>query len=205
MFTKTKNIDTAFQSFRSFSIIVVVSSVIICAFVVHTCFRMVAKVESRIYILANGKALEAVAADRRDNIPVEARDHIRTFHELFFTLDPDEKVIQSNLSKAIYLADQSAKIQYESLKENGYYSGIIAGNISQEIEVDSIHFDMESYPYGFRCSAIQKIIRPSTIVIRSLTTEGVLRNVSRSDHNSHGFLIEKWKIIENKDISSLNR
>ena len=39
----------------------------------------------------------------------------------------------------------------------------------------------------------------------SLITEGYLRNVSRSDNNSHGFLIEKWTIIENKDLKTENR
>ena len=42
-------------------------------------------------------------------------------------------MIQSNITKALYLADGSAKRQYENLKENGYYSNIISGNISQQI------------------------------------------------------------------------
>ena len=149
--------------------------------------------------------LEALAAERKDNIPVEARDHIKMFHYYFFSLDPDDKVIQSNISKALYLADGSAKQQYENLKENSYYSNIIAGNISQQILVDSILVDVSQYPYYFKCVAEQKIIRPSTIVTRSLTTEGYLRNVARSDNNPHGFLIEKWKTIENNDIKTENR
>ena len=153
-------------------------------------------------MLANGKALEAVAADRKDNIPVEARDQVKTFHQYFFTLDPDEKVIQSNITKALYLADASAKRQYEDLKENGYYTNIIAGNISQQIDLDSVNVDINSYPYFFRCFATQKIIRSTSIVYRSLLTEGYLRNVSRSDNNPHGFLIERWNTIENKDIKT---
>ncbi len=159
----------------------------------------------RIYILANGKALEAYAADRKDNIPVEARDHVKMFHHYFFSLDPDEKVIQSNITKALYLADGSAKQQYDNLKENGYYSNLIAGNISQEILADSIIINTESYPYYFRYKGEQKIIRPTTIAIRNLVTEGYLRNVSRSDNNSHGFLIEKWRTVENTDINIQNR
>jgi len=41
--------------------------------------------------------------------------------------------------------------------------------------------------------------------LRSLITEGYLRNTLRSDNNPHGFLIEQWRTLENKDISIRNR
>ncbi len=161
--------------------------------------------QRKVYILTNGKALEAYASDRKDNIVVEAKDHVKSFHQYFFTLDPDEKVIRTNIAKAMYLADASAKRAYYNLKENGYYSNIISGNISQQISIDSVQIDINKYPYYFRCYAIQSIIRTTSIVSRSLLTEGYLRNVSRSDNNSHGFLIERWTTIDNKDIKTENR
>ena len=205
MFRQAKNIDTAFKQVRSFAFLVVLSCVMICSYVIYNSYKETTAIESRIYILANGKALEAFAGDRRENIPVEAGDHVKMFHKYFFSLDPDDKVIQSNIAKALYLADGSAKRVYESLKENNYYAGIISGNISQEINVDSVSLNMNSYPYYFRCYATEKITRPSDITIRSLITEGFLRNVSRSDNNPHGFLIEKWNTIENKDLKTENR
>ena len=205
MFRQAKNIDTAFRQVRNFSFLVIVSSVMICFYVIYKSYKATTAFESRIYILANGKALEAFAGDRKENIPVEARDHVKMFHQYFFSLDPDDKVIQTNITKALYLADGSAKRVYESLKENNYYSGIIAGNVSQEINVDSVSLNMNSYPYYFRCFATEKITRPSSITTRSLITEGFLRNVSRSDNNPHGFLIEKWNTIENKDLKTENR
>jgi conjugative transposon TraK protein len=138
MFTKAKNIDTAFQYIRTFSLIFLVGCVVMSSIVIFKTVRLVSEAQQHIYILANGKVLEAYAADRKDNIPVEARDHIEMFHHYFFTLDPDEKVINSNISKALYLSDVSAKKQYDNLKENGYYRNIISGNISQQIEVDTI-------------------------------------------------------------------
>lgn len=161
--------------------------------------------QQKIFILANGKALEAYSADRKDNVPVEARDHVKMFHHYFFTMDPDDKVIQFNIIKALYLADGSAKQQYDNLKENGYYTNLISGNISQEIREDSITINTDAYPYYFIYKGQQKIIRPTTIVTRSLITEGYLRNVSRSDNNAHGFLIERWKTLENKDLKIENR
>jgi conjugative transposon TraK protein len=185
---------------RAFTALVVVGSLLLSGFVCWLAYRVMARAEERIYILASGKALEAVARDRKDNVEVEARDHIRVFHELFFSLDPDEKVINSHLGRALYLADGSAKRQYDDLKESGYYSGIISGNISQEISIDSVHLDMSSYPYYFRCYGTEKIIRPSSLVTRDLLTEGWLRNISRSDNNPHGFLIERWTILDNRDL-----
>src|SRR5690606_284611 len=107
-------------------------------------------------------------SDRRDNIAVEARDHVRNFHHYFFTLDPDDKVIRQNVARALYLADNSAKRVYDDLKEGGYYSGIISGNISQGITMDSIVVHVENYPYYFRCYAKQQIVRPTSILMRNL-------------------------------------
>ncbi len=205
MFKQMKNIDSAFRHVRSFTILVVIGSITLCGFTLYKSYQLVTSVQSKIYILANGKALEAYSSDRKDNIPVEAKDHVKTFHGYFFTLDPDEKVIQSNITKALYLADASAKRAYDNLKENGYYTNIISGNISQQIKADSIQVDINQYPYYFRCYATQSIIRTTSIVSRSLVTEGYLRNVSRSDNNPHGFLIERWTTIDNRDIKTENR
>lgn len=205
MFPKAKNMDTAFRQVRSFSLIVILSTVGIAGFVTYKSYHLAENIQSHIYVLANGKAIEAFASDRNENIPVEARDHVRTFHQWFFTLSPDEKAIQATLTKALYLADASARSVYESLKENNYYTGIITGNVSQAVTVDSVAVSLETLPYRFRCWATQRITRPSTITTRALTTEGDLRTIERSDNNPHGFLIEKWRILHNQDIKTEKR
>ena len=178
---------------------------VVCCYTVFKSYQLISETQARIYILSNGKALEAWSAERKDNIPVEAKDHVRMFHHHFFTLDPDDRVIQSNITKALYLADASAKRQYDNLKENRYYSNVISGNISQEIAFDSIRISIDQYPFYFKCYAKQKLIRTTSIVTRLLVTEGYLRNVSRSDNNPHGFLIEKWNTLQNHDLKTENR
>jgi len=205
MFKKMKNIDTAFRHIRSFTLVVIIGCVLMCCFALYKSFSLVSQMQSKIYILANGKALEAYASERKDNIPVEARDHVTTFHKLFFTLDPDDKAITASITKALYLADGSAKRAYDDLKENGYYAGLISGNVNQTIVVDSVAVDINDYPYKFRCYATQSIIRPTSITTRSLVTDGALRNVSRSDNNPHGFLIERWSTIDNRDLKTVSR
>jgi len=205
MFQQLKNIDTAFKHIRTFSIMLIVACALICAYTVFKCYQFVSNTQQHIYILANGKALEAFSAERKDNIPVEARDHVRMFHFYFFNLDPDEKVITANITKALYLADNSAEKMYNDLKEQDYYGDLISGNISQQITIDSIRVDINQYPYYFRCYAKEKMTRSTSIVTRSLITEGYLRNVTRSDNNPHGFLIERWNTLENKDLKIENR
>ncbi len=205
MFTKPKNIDTAFRQIRLFTLAIIIGCLLFSGFTLYQSQQLTAALQQKVYILANGKVLEALLTDRRENLSVEAKDHISTFHRYFFTLDPDEKVISSNTTKALYLADASAKRQYDNLRESNYYSNIIAGNISQEIQTDSVQVDLEQAPYYFRYYGKQVLTRTGSIVTRQLITEGYLRTVSRSEHNPHGFLIENWVTLENYDIQIQTR
>ena len=205
MFKEIKNIDSSFRHIKVFTFLVVAGCFLLCGFVLYKSYELSARVQDKIYILAGDQAMEAFASKRKDNLLVEAKSHISLFHTYFFTLDPDDKVIEKNISKALYMADASAKKQYNNLKETGYYANIIAGNISQQIAIDSITVNTKSEPYFFLCYGTEKIIRPNSIVTRNLITQGYLRNVSRSDNNPHGFLIERWETLENKDIKTENR
>jgi len=199
MFTQFKNIDTAFHHIKRFSLWLIGACLVISLFAIYKGLSTADLAQNRIYILANGKLLEAVAADRKDNIAVELRDHIKMFHHYFFSLDPDEKVIQANISAALNLADESAKAAYDNLKEKGYYTNLISANISQQIAVDSVKLDLNQYPYAFQCFATQRLIRATSTLKRKLITSGTVRNVSRSDNNPHGFLIQRWATIDNHD------
>lgn len=200
MFQQPKNINTAFRQIRIFTLVIIVGCLFFSGFVFFKSQQLNASLQQKVYILANGKVLEALLTDRRENLAVEAKNHIATFHQNFFTLDPDEKVIRANTTKALYLADISAKRQYDNLREGNYYSNMISGNISQEIFTDSVQVDLAQEPYYFKYYGKQVLTRTGSIVTRQLTTEGNLRTVSRSEHNPHGFLIENWKTLENQDI-----
>lgn len=203
MFTQFKNIDTAFRHIKTFSIILIVANVLVMGFCIYKSYEIVNLAQSRIHILYNGKVLEAIASDRKSNLPVQLRDHIKTFHGYFFSLVPDEKAIQATVSKALYLADESAKKQYDNLRESGYYNNLISANVSQEIEVDSIRLDIDSYPYGFTCYATQKLVRASSTATRRLITQGRVRDLkTQTDNNPHGFLVQGWEILENRDLDT---
>ena len=204
MFTKMKSMDTAFRQMRLFLICLMVCLTIICCYVVYASNKQVSAHKGKIYVMINGTLVEAVARDR--NIPVELKDHIERFHIDFFTLSPDEKVIQEQITKALYLGDGSVKKVYQNLKESGYYNNLITSNISQRVELDSISLDMEAAPYQFIFYGRQIITRPTSIAIRSLITEGVVRiGLYQSQKNVHGFLIERWNILNNTDQKIITR
>lgn len=201
MFTQFKNIDTAFRHVKRFSIFLILANVGCMCFCIYKSYDMVDKAQNRVHILYNGKVLEAVASDKKTNLEVELRDHVKTFHQFFFTLSPDDRAIKGGVSKALYLADESAKKQSDNLQESGYYNNIISANISQEIEVDSTRLDINQYPYTFICYATQKLIRSTSTVTRKLVTQGRIRDIkSQTDRNPHGFLIQNWEILVNQDV-----
>ncbi|MEZ2338790.1 conjugative transposon protein TraK [Mucilaginibacter sp. RCC_168] len=201
MFKQLKNIDTAFQHIKRFSLFLIAANVLILCFCIWKSYSLVDEAQNRVYILYNGKVLEALASDRKMNLPVELRDHIKTFHQYFFNLSPDEKAIQAGITKALYLADESAKQAYDNLREQGYYNNLISANISQEITVDSINVDVNRNPYSFTCYATEKLVRSSSTVFRKLVTQGEVRDIkTQTDNNPHGFLIQHWETLVNSNI-----
>lgn len=197
MFRQPKYIDSALRYIRGFTLWIITGCFVITGFSLYRYVQLVSADKQTIYVLADGAALAARPADRKAQLKIEARDHIKTFHRLFFSLDPDEAVINRHIAQALYLADASAKEAYDNLREQGYYARVVAGNISQRIQVDSIRLDLTETPVAFRCYATERIIRATRTRIRHLVTAGVLREVSRSDHNPHGLLIQRWHVITN--------
>jgi len=199
-FTHFKNIDTAFKQVRLFSFLLITANVLICGFCIYKSYELVDRAQNRVHILYNGKVLAAFASDRKSNLPVELRDHIKTFHEDFFTLVPDDKQIAVNIDQALYLADNSAKTAYDNLKEAGYFNNLVSANINQQIKVDSIQLDLNHYPYAFTCYATEKLVRSTSTTTRRLVTQGKVSDLkTETDNNPHGFLIQQWQILQNND------
>ena len=205
-FKSLKNIETSFRLIRLYSIIFLVLCSVVVVWSVYSSYDFAEKQREKIYVLDGGKSLMlALSQDLSQNRPAEAREHVRRFHELFFTLSPDKSAIEHNVKRALLLADKSAYNYYSDFAEKGYYNRIIAGNINQVLKVDSVVCNFDSYPYQARTYAKQMIIRASNVTERSLVTTCRLLNSSRSDDNPNGFTIEGFTIIENKDLQTVKR
>ena len=205
-FKTLRNIENSFRQIRLYALAFAVLCISVAGYAVWQSYRFAEEQRQKIYVLDNGKSLMlALAQDASINRPVEGREHVRHFHELFFTLAPDKNAIESNMSRAFNLADKSAFDYYKDLSEKGYYNRIISGNVQQRIEVDSVVCNFDTYPYSVRTYARQFIIRSSNVTKRNLVTSCCLVNSVRSDNNPQGFNIEKFAVIENKDIEVIER
>jgi len=205
-FKSLKNIESSFKQIRLFSIIFLCLCAAITGYSVWSSYKFAEAQRQKIYVLDNGKSLMlALSQDLSQNRPVEAREHVKRFHELFFTLSPDKDAIESNIKRALFLSDKSAFDYYSDLSEKGYYARIISGNINQTIQVDSVVCNFDKYPYQVMTYARQMIIRESNVTERSLITKCPLLNSVRSDNNPQGFSIENFEIVENKDLKVINR
>jgi conjugative transposon TraK protein len=205
-FKSLKNIETSFKQIRFFGIVFVCLCAAIVGYSLWSSYNFAEQQRQRIYVLDGGKSLMlALSQDLSQNRPVEAREHVKRFHELFFILSPDKNAIESNIKRALYLVDKSAFAYYKDLTEKGYYNRIIAGNINQNLQVDSIACNFDTYPYKIVTYARQMIIRESNITERSLVTRCNLINSVRSDNNPHGFTMEGFEVLENRDLRVINR
>ena len=90
-----------------------------------------------------------------------SEEHVKRFHELFFTLSPDKDAIESNIRRRCSSRDKSAFRYTRIGAKKGYYNRIISANINQTLQVDSVACDFDRYPYQVTMYARQMIIRAS--------------------------------------------
>lgn len=205
-FKSLTNIESAFRQLRLFSIVFLVLCAGVMCFSVWKAYSFAEAQRQKIYVLDEGKSLMlALSQDLSQNRPVEAREHVKRFHELFYTLAPDKSAIEGNIQRSLFLADKTAFNHYRDLSEKGYYNRIISGNVIQRIEVENVECDFEVYPYQVTTHARQLIIREKSVTERSLITTGRLQNTVRSDNNPHGFILENFRVVENRDIRTTDR
>lgn len=205
-FKSLTNIETSFKQIRLYALLFVLLCTAICGYALYASYSFASQQREKIYVLDEGKSLIlALSQDAAMNRPVEAREHVRRFHELFFTIAPDKAAIEGNMERAFQLCDKSAFNYYKDLAEKGYYNRAISGNVNQRIEIDSIHCNFESYPYEVTTYARQFILRQSNVTERSLITTCTLQNSVRSDNNPQGFLMEHFLVRENRDLQTYKR
>ena len=205
-FRTLRNIENSFRQIRLYALVFAVLCISVVGYALWQSYRFAEQQRQKVYVLDNGKSLMlALSQDASINRPVEAREHVKRFHELFFTLAPDKNAIESNMKRAFNLADKSAFDYYKDLSEKGYYNRIISGNVQQRTEVDSVVCNFERYPYEVKAYSKQFIIRSSNVTKRSLITSCYLVNSVRSDNNPQGFNMEKFTVLENRDLEVIER
>ncbi len=205
-FKSLQNIQKAFALTRIYLILMTVLAIGLGGYAIYSSYQFAEAQRSKIYVLENGQPLLlALSHNVEENRIAEAKSHVRRFHEYFFTVSPEKTAIEYNINKALFLADNMAADYYIKLKEDGFYERIISAGILCEIIVDSVRIDDTVYPYKAYTYGKTSIVRSSSIMYRNLQTECELLNSTRTENNPHGFMIEKWRVIDNSDIKEVKR
>jgi len=133
-FKSLTNIESSFRRIRLMLAVFTGCCALITGYALWSSYRFAEKQREKIYVLDKGKSLMlALSQDLSQNRPAEAREHVRRFHELFFSLSPQKDAIEHNIGRALQLADKSAYHYYVDFAEKGYYNRLISGNINQVV------------------------------------------------------------------------
>lgn len=206
MFQSLNNIQGAFSLMRVYLLIITVACAAISVTAGYLSYDFAERQREKIYVLDNGASLiMALSQDIYQNRVAEAKSHVKMFHNAFFTISPEKSAIDYNMNLALALAGRDAADRYQLLVEDGFFDRIIAAGINCEIMIDSVSVDVSTYPYKATLWGKTSVVRTSNVTYRNLLTECELVNCARSDDNPHGFLIEKWNILDNSDITVMER
>jgi conjugative transposon TraK protein len=198
-----KNIESKIRLATTVALSSLIAAVVISGLACSYAYRQVLSARQSVYILDGNVPILAKQTDVAMNRPAEYRAHVDLFHAIFFSLTPDDKFIEYQMKKAMYLIDESGAQQMNNLKEKGYFNSILSSSSVLTLQTDSVMVDMP-HKY-FRFYGKLKIDRRSSTIVRSLITEGNLKDIPRSDNNPHGVLITNWKTLENKDLENVQK
>ncbi|MCT2409994.1 conjugative transposon protein TraK [Chryseobacterium antibioticum] len=180
----------------------VLSVVIVIAGFIFS-YLLISDSRKTIYVLDNGVPVLVKQTDYTMNRELEYKSQVDLFHSIFFTIAPDDDYIKAQMKKALYLIDESGNKEYMALKESGFYNQIISSNSIVTVIKDSIKMDYANKAFTFY--GREYINRKTQLIERNLITHGKFRDIPRTDNNTHGVLLEDWRIVDNTDIKTLKK
>lgn len=199
------NITSSFKALKGIVIFSISASLLTAVACVILFVTSMNSAKSKIYILDRGASFSASMQDVAVTRGDEVKDQIIRFHSLFFNVPPDMEMIKSNLEKALQYADKSAYNYYQDLQESGYYRRMVNASAYQQIQVEDIDINMETYPYTAVIRSSQWITRESNMTKFSLITKCVVVNTPRSPKNLHGLMIQDFQVVENRQLETRKR
>ena len=179
-----------------------VMMVAIFAIAIHFVVAAHERANSNAYLLYGGQRLPmAPIGDTGQTLKILCEGHIRNFHELFFSLEPDLELIKRNIEgKALFMVDGSGNRLYARLVEKKYFHDVAMRDYRYFLEPDSIQIDYASYPFAFSFYAKQAIEKGKSTTYRNLITKGYLKRTGISPNNLNGIKIIDFEVVDNSDV-----
>lgn len=178
---------------------------VLCIGTVTLSFLFVRSSQDTVYVVDKGSTIMATMADGQVQKDLEVEDHVRRFHELMFNLAPSSESQKRNLEQALHMADRSAYDWWNDQSEAGYFQRLVSANISQEIQIDSVKYSIQSYPYPARLYGKVYLTRESNITAYDFVSECRMTDVPRSRSNPHGLMIEKFSVKRYESLGTRKR
>ena len=199
------NIDSSFRKMKFLTIASLICAGCVCVLSVGIAAWSSEHARESVYVIEKGSAVMARRSHEDANRDMEAADHVTRFHELMFNLSPSSESIKRNVERALLMSDRSAYDYWMDLSERGFYQRLVSANVSQEIVVDSVKVDMQSYPYGAITYGKLFLLRESNITSYQFESTCRLVEVERSPSNPHGMMIEKFLVTRNDNLGTRKR
>ena len=198
-------IDTELRRRRALAVGALVLGGAVALGAVLMCLLFLRESRDTVYVVDKGSTLMATIADGDVQRDLEVEDHVRRFHELLFNLAPSTESQKRNLEQALHMADRSAYDWWQDRSESGFYSRLVSANISQEIQIDSVRFSLQTYPYPARLYGKVFLTRESNITAYDFMSECRLSDVPRSRLNPHGLMVERFAVKRYESLGTRKR
>lgn len=140
----------------------------------------------------NGEVIPLQWVQQKENLEVEALEHLRLFHNYFYGIDATS--FESNIEKALWLGNSTVDNIYRQKKADGVYNRLMQYSLVQKvISIDS-EIDLTAEPYPFKTTTVFQINRGSIIDTYELVTTGLLIHLEKRNFpkNTHGLLITDY-------------
>ena len=189
MKTPFKNIYDVLKLNRFIVLIVVVGAVLTSVVSILMVIKLHKEVVNNAFVVnGDGSVIPLKLVSQRENLIVEALDHLDIFHRYFYNLDASN--YESNLEKALWLGNSSADALYRQKKADGFYNRLLQYSLVQKVLSIESELDEQQEPYSFRTRTVFQINRGTVTDTYELITTGKLIHVDRNfPKNTHGLLI----------------
>lgn len=141
--------------------------------------------------------------DRREEIHIEIKDHLTKFHEFFYQYSAYN--VDTNISRALWLGDQSIEDLYIKRLNEGWYNKVTNLGIIQTISFNPEHVKVVGLdePFKFQFPLTITTKQGRSVKKYSFVTTGIIYYVDRHfPLNPHGLYITQFaehQIVEVTD------
>lgn len=140
----------------------------------------------------NGEVIPLQWVQERENLEVEALEHLRLFHTYFYGLDAT--TFESNIEKALWLGNSTVDNVYRQKKADGVYNRLMQYSLVQKVISINSEIDLTAEPYPFKTVTVFQINRGTMTDTYEMVTTGSLIHLEKRNFpkNTHGLLITNY-------------